>query len=85
VQRVVQNLVVLPSVNIYNASDAAGIVFLLVPHNISSSAGADSACDSACDSASDSVSADLVPFEILEEHLNGNFFHFPSVCPFSAL
>ena len=32
VQRVVQNLVVLPSVNIYNASDAAGIVFLLVPH-----------------------------------------------------
>ena len=32
VQRVVQNLVVLPSVNVYNASDAAGIVLLLVPH-----------------------------------------------------
>jgi hypothetical protein len=60
---------------------AAGTVLLLVQHNFSSSAGADYACDS----ASDSVSADLVPFEILEGHLSGNFFHFPSVCPFSAL
>jgi hypothetical protein len=66
-QRVVQNLVVLPSVNIYNASDAAGIVFLLVPHNFSSSAGADSASDSVPVSVSDSasVSAFLVPFDTL--------------------
>ena len=33
VQGVVQNPVVLPAVNIYNTSDAAGIMFLLVPHN----------------------------------------------------
>ena len=74
-----------------NASDAAGIVLLhvgaagtvllLVQHSFSSSAGVDYACDS----ASDSVSAVSVPFEMLEGHLNGNFFHFPSVCRFSAL
>jgi hypothetical protein len=61
--------VVLPSVNIYNASDAAGIVLLLVPHSFSSSAGADSASvsDSVPVSVSDSasVSAFLVPFDTL--------------------
>jgi hypothetical protein len=39
VQCIVQNLMVFSAVNIYNTSDAAGIVFLLVPHNISSSGG----------------------------------------------
>ena len=51
VQRVIQNLVVLPAVDIYNTSDAAGIMFLhagaagtvllLVQHSFSSFAGAD--------------------------------------------
>ena len=36
VQRVIQDLVVLSAIDIHNTSDAAGIMFLLVPHSFSS-------------------------------------------------
>ncbi len=35
-KRVIQDLVILSTVNVYDTSDAAGIMFLLIPHGFSS-------------------------------------------------